>query len=113
MTILEAMRDPALFGPWFKDRDSWRAWEAFLAALFGLPMDADAWELIERRWQARARRNRKTKQTEVPPLVFHRNGRPIGDFRKTWAKALEKAGLPTDKAHRKLFHDFRRIIDTA
>lgn len=42
MTILEAMHDPALFGPWFKDRMSWRAWEAFLAALFGLPMDADA-----------------------------------------------------------------------
>lgn len=37
MTILEAMRDPALFGPWFRDRETWRAWEAFLACLFGLP----------------------------------------------------------------------------
>ena len=24
MTILDTMRDPALFGPWFRDRASWR-----------------------------------------------------------------------------------------
>ncbi len=48
MTILDAMRDPALFGPWFADRASWRAWEAFLAALFGLPMDAAAAALYRR-----------------------------------------------------------------
>jgi integrase len=73
-----------------------------------ITLDADAWALIERRWQARAWRNKKTKQTEVSPLVFHRNGRRIGDFRKTWAKALEKAGMPTGKGATKLFHDFRR-----
>jgi hypothetical protein len=44
----------------------------------------------------------------VSPLVFHRAGRPIGDIRKTWKKALEAAELPSDKSHRKLFHDFRR-----
>ena len=38
MTILQAIRDPALFGPFFRDRESWRAWEAFLSALFGLPL---------------------------------------------------------------------------
>jgi integrase len=64
----------------------------------------EVWPLIERRWQARAWRNRKTKQTEVSPLVFHRNGRRIGDIRKTWAKALTAAGLPTTL----LFHDLRR-----
>lgn len=37
MTILEAMHDPKLFGPWFKD-DSWAGWQAFLASLFGLDM---------------------------------------------------------------------------
>jgi len=41
MTILDAMHDPALFGPWFKQRRSWRAWEVFLAALFGLPLDGE------------------------------------------------------------------------
>lgn len=48
MTILEAMHDPKLFGPWFRDGDSWRAWEAFLAGLFGLPMDADALAIYQR-----------------------------------------------------------------
>jgi Phage integrase family len=38
MTILDAMHDPQLFGPWFRDRASWRAWEVFLSALFGLPL---------------------------------------------------------------------------
>jgi len=38
MTILEAIRDPALFGSFFRNRESWRAWEAFLAALFGLKL---------------------------------------------------------------------------
>lgn len=37
ITILQAMDDPKLFGPWFKG-DSWAAWRVFLAALFGLPM---------------------------------------------------------------------------
>ncbi len=42
MTINEAMRDRALFGPWF-GAESWRAWFVFLAVLFGLPIDeADA-----------------------------------------------------------------------
>ncbi len=34
------MNDPALFGPWFKG-NTWNAWRAFLAALFGLPMNAE------------------------------------------------------------------------
>jgi hypothetical protein len=41
VTILDAMRDPALFGRWFEG-ETWRAWRAFLAALFALPMDEDA-----------------------------------------------------------------------
>ena len=38
MTLLEALDDPLLFAPWFRDRTTWAAWTAFLAALFGLPM---------------------------------------------------------------------------
>lgn len=40
MNLLDAMDDPAVFGPWFK-RGDWKPWRAFLAALFGLPMAAD------------------------------------------------------------------------
>ena len=39
MNILEACADPQLFASWFRDRTSWKAWFAFLAALFALPMD--------------------------------------------------------------------------
>ncbi|WAJ31159.1 hypothetical protein [Antarcticirhabdus aurantiaca] len=41
MNILKAAEDPKLFGPWFKDRATWTAWRAFLAALFGEPMSED------------------------------------------------------------------------
>jgi hypothetical protein len=44
ITILDAVRDPAVFGPCFRDPDSWSAWRAFLAALFGLPLDPSALE---------------------------------------------------------------------
>ena len=37
MTLLEAMQTPALFGAHFATGD-WTAWQAFLAAAFGLPM---------------------------------------------------------------------------
>ncbi|MGH8538375.1 MAG: hypothetical protein ACREXM_18495 [Gammaproteobacteria bacterium] len=39
MTILEAIADPHLFGPFFKDRDTWTAWRTFLGALFALPVE--------------------------------------------------------------------------
>ena len=39
MNILQACSDPNLFGKWFRTRATWEAWFAFLAALFGLPMD--------------------------------------------------------------------------
>jgi hypothetical protein len=40
MNILQAMDDPKLFRPWFKNPATWVAWRAFLAALFALPMTA-------------------------------------------------------------------------
>jgi hypothetical protein len=38
MTLIEALDDPALFGPHFRG-DSWKPWKAALAAIFALPMD--------------------------------------------------------------------------
>ena len=70
-----------------------------------LALDGDAWTIIERRWEARVYTDRRSKQTHVSPLVFHKRGRPIGDIRKRWNQALEAAGL---QAGAKLFHDLRR-----
>lgn len=37
------------------------------------------------------------------PLIFHRNGQPVGDFRKVWKRACQLAGLEG-----KLLYDLRR-----
>jgi hypothetical protein len=39
VTILDAIADKNLFAPCFRDPATWAAWRAFLAGLFGLPMD--------------------------------------------------------------------------
>ncbi len=39
MTILDAIHDPFLFRPLFKNLDTWRAWLVVLKALFALPME--------------------------------------------------------------------------
>ncbi len=47
VTILQAMADPKLFGRWFGG-PSWRAWKAFLAVLFGLPLTRPRLALYQR-----------------------------------------------------------------
>jgi hypothetical protein len=39
LSILETMREPALFSRWFKDPTTWAAWCVFLSALFCLPLE--------------------------------------------------------------------------
>jgi hypothetical protein len=41
MNILQAIDDPKLFAPWFRDPVTWAAWRVFLATLFGLPLAPD------------------------------------------------------------------------
>src|SRR6266700_2821395 len=48
MDILRAIDDPNVFAGQFRDRATWAAWRAFLAALFALPMSADEFELYRR-----------------------------------------------------------------
>src|ERR1039458_7246855 len=38
VTILDAIADQNLFASWFRDKATWAAWRAFLAALFALRM---------------------------------------------------------------------------
>ncbi len=42
LSIVEAMREPALFARWFKDPTTWVVWGVFLSVLFGLPIDPAA-----------------------------------------------------------------------
>lgn len=41
MTILDAVHDPLLFRPLFKNLDTWQAWFVVLRSVFGLPMTAE------------------------------------------------------------------------
>ncbi|MGI4940414.1 MAG: hypothetical protein ACRYHQ_07615 [Janthinobacterium lividum] len=58
-TILQVMDDPNLLAPHFKG-DTWGAWRAFFAALFGLPMDDDTL----------ARYRHHTGRTVAPSVPF-------------------------------------------
>ncbi len=73
VTILDAMGDPNLFAPWFRDPETWAAWRAFLAALFGLPMDDDMADLYR---QCTGRSELPTApQTEASLVVGRRGGK--------------------------------------
>ena len=65
-------------------------------------LEGELWEIIQRRWNDRII-TRKNGTATMPRYVFHRDGHPIGEFKKSWASACAAAGV----GH-KLFHDFRR-----
>jgi integrase len=71
--------------------------------------------LMERRQQARLLE--RDGVVTVTDVVFHRDGAPVGDFRRAWASACIAAGLyhvereadgTERKVHDRLFHDLRR-----
>lgn len=49
------------------------------------------------------REYRKDGMSHLAEFVFHKQGRPVVDFRKAWARACKDAKVPG-----KLFHDLRR-----
>jgi integrase len=67
-------------------------------------LDGELLKTIQKQWE---RRKVVTIPGQSPtllcPLVFHKDGRPIKDFRDAWNAAREATGLVT-----KILHDFRR-----
>ena len=48
LSIIDACRDPNLFAPWFRNKQTWAAWFVLLSALFALPMNASQLALYQR-----------------------------------------------------------------
>jgi hypothetical protein len=92
ITILDAVRDPMIFGPCFKDHATWASWRAFLAALFGLPLDAGALETF------RACTGRSTTPTSPSREAWLICGRRAG---KSFTLALIAVFLACFKDYRK------------
>jgi hypothetical protein len=71
MNIIEAIQDPALFHPLFKDLTTWRSWMVVLKAIFALPMDESDRALFT---QLTGRQKAPTAQAKEVWLVIGRRG---------------------------------------
>jgi hypothetical protein len=69
--ILEAIANPELFGGFFRDQQTWRAWRSFLAGLFALPMDPDQLELFK---EFTGRTTQPTAELNEAYLICGRRG---------------------------------------
>jgi len=56
-----------------------------------IPLEGELREIIERAWQSREYET--ASGPGISKWVFHFNGKRVRDFRKSWAKACEAAGL--------------------
>lgn len=48
ITIMDAVNDPDIFGPWFRDKQSFAAWFCFLKVIFELPLDSAERQIFQR-----------------------------------------------------------------
>jgi integrase len=68
-----------------------------------LPLVGELKSMIDRRWEARTVAIKDGSTIRASHVFHNGDGSRIGDFRKAWARARAKAGLPGV-----LFHDLRR-----
>jgi integrase len=66
-----------------------------------LPLAGNLWEILERRWVARE--YERNGVTTLADFVFHRKGRQVGSFYKSWRTVCKEVGVDG-----RLFHDLRR-----
>jgi integrase len=62
-------------------------------------------EALRAQWAYREEVARRTGKFPNPDYVFHREGKQIGQFRKTWASACERAGVKLSRD--RVFHSLR------
>lgn len=75
MTIIEAIEDPKLFRPLFKDLSSWRAWLIFLKALFGLPIELEEDRELFKNCVGFIYRTEREKIKEAAAICGRRSGK--------------------------------------
>ncbi|MCW2078286.1 UNVERIFIED_ORG: hypothetical protein M2193_000461 [Bradyrhizobium japonicum] len=95
LTLLDAIADPKLFKPFFKNPASWIAWRAFIAAAFGLPMSGEELAIYQ---ACTGRKDAPTQQMRELVLVIGRRGG------KSRILALIAVWLAC-------FHDYRQYLD--
>ena len=71
LNILDAISDSKVFASAFRNRETWTGWFAFLAALFGLRMDASMRALFR---ECTGRNDRPSEQASEAWLVIGRRG---------------------------------------
>lgn len=93
-TIIDALEDPRLLRPLFKDLGTWRAWIAFLKAAFGIPLE-----------EAELQTFRRCTGRQAPPA---------GAFAEVYAIVGRRGGKSFMSAviacYLALFHDWRQYL---
>jgi hypothetical protein len=95
ITILDAINDPNLFAPHFKNRKTWQPWFSFLASLFGLPLSPDQLDTYRAH----------TGRTDQPKLPF----------REAWLVVGRRGGksfiLALTAVYLACFHEWRKFLN--
>lgn len=94
ISIIEALEDPKVFGPFFKG-STWDSWKAFLAALFALPMTPEQLAIYRKH----------TGRTTPPAEPLHEAWLCIG------RRGGKSFVLATIAVYLACFHDWRKYLN--